>query len=273
LELIKLSKKKDRGGSTSDAMMQRCQLQLQCANGGTLVNNGDSCQCVCVNGFSGDRCTVPANSGCATLNTSSDATLQNAILGSAIPRLLENANKNFSVPLDSAKLLSLFSSTNLSCTSQNALVTFDGQASHVLQDSVHPTITNAPIKRTNPSGLDPSNIITVSESFTYTIPDTTSSQATPSASSAANASGQGAPKILVVNDTVLDFARASVLFILQNTSSLEAAITAQGRLQNAFSSAKSLSNVNVGNNITVEFGCDTIDLGGGKKVGSGKGSC
>ncbi|KAH0543732.1 hypothetical protein FGG08_001914 [Glutinoglossum americanum] len=276
LELIKLSKKKGGSGSASEAAIQRCRQRLQCMNGGTLVNNGSSCQCVCVNGFTGDSCTSSANSGCVTLDTSSDAALQNATLGSAIPRLLENANKNFSIPLDSATILSLFSSSNLSCTSQNALVTFNGHASRFTQDSIQSsavgsaTITDAPSKRANPSEPTASSILTIPDDISFSLFSGTL-QAAPSATSVTSPGGQGSPKYYIVNDTMLDFARTSVLFVFQEKNSLDAAVLAQGRLQNAFTSDRSLSNVDVGNNITVRLSCNTLDLGDGKKIG--KDSC
>ncbi|KAH0559301.1 hypothetical protein GP486_004184 [Trichoglossum hirsutum] len=176
------------------------------------------------------------------------------------------------VPLDPAKLLSLFSSTSLSCNSQNALVTFNGHAGRqgVVQSSAvgSATVTNAPKRRTNPT---PSSILTTPNSGSIITNDgLTLPTATPSAPSAASANGS---KSLVVSENALDFARITVLFILQEKNSLDAAVTAQDRLQTAFSSDRSSSNVDVGNGITVKFSCNIIDLGGGKRIGSSKDLC
>jgi hypothetical protein len=208
-----------------------------------------------------------------TINTDSGPASQNATVGSAISRLLEDASKNFSVPLNSATIISLFSANGLSCTSQNALVTFDGRPSPAVQGSVQSstaqsaTITNAPTKRSNPTA---SSILTVPNlSYIYYDSSSQTMVATPTPS----ASSQGDSNYLVVNDIVLDFARVSVLFILQEKKSLAVAVTAQGRLQNALNVPRGSPKVDVGSNITVEFNDMTIDLGDGSKVGCGKPRC
>ncbi|KAI9779823.1 MAG: hypothetical protein M1839_007136 [Geoglossum umbratile] len=274
LKLVNLSKQKNRSGDTSaQTDLRKCQQQFGCLNGGTSVTNGNFCQCACVNGFSGDRCAVPPGGGCVTINAGLDPALHNVTVGSAISRLLEDANKNFSIPLDSARIFSVFSANNLSCTSQNALVTFNGRPSRISQNSVQSsstrsaTITNAPNKRTIPTA---SGILTVSSlSYTYydSASQTTASAPTPSAG------GQGNPKVLVVDEIALDFARVSVLFVLQEKKSLVAAVTAQDRLQSAFNALRGSPRVDVGGNITVEFDDMSIDIGGGKEVGCGKPQC
>jgi hypothetical protein len=45
-----------------------------------------------------------------------------------------NAQSNFSVPLSAASIISKFSSAELSCNAENALVTFDGQSLRALDD-------------------------------------------------------------------------------------------------------------------------------------------
>ncbi|RYP93144.1 hypothetical protein DL770_000718 [Monosporascus sp. CRB-9-2] len=67
--------------------------------------------------------------GCTTTSIDTpDSTVGNVTMGQAIPRLLEDAQANFSIPLSAMTLLAKFNSGNLSCNTQNALVTFDGQA-------------------------------------------------------------------------------------------------------------------------------------------------
>jgi hypothetical protein len=63
--------------------------------------------------------------GCTTTTIS---TLSNVTIGYAIPNLISDAQTNFSIPLSSSILLARFNSASLSCISENALVTFDGQS-------------------------------------------------------------------------------------------------------------------------------------------------
>ncbi|GAP87144.2 hypothetical protein SAMD00023353_2301340 [Rosellinia necatrix] len=107
---------------------QDCTQQLPCANGGTSVVSQGVCSCICSNGFVGKTCTTPAAQGCTTttLETEDATRITNVTIGQAIPRLVLDAQANFSIPLSAASILSKFSSAELSCNAENALVTFDG---------------------------------------------------------------------------------------------------------------------------------------------------
>ncbi|KAL8794736.1 MAG: hypothetical protein Q9195_002690 [Heterodermia aff. obscurata] len=124
--LIVLPKKND--GSSAD--ISACKSSHPCSNGGTTVLVNSNCRCVCANGFTGSKCTAPGDIAC----TSTDATdtgrmtFKNATLGTGIPRLLTAAQTNYSIPLSTQTVLSLFSSQNLTCTNENALVTLDGKS-------------------------------------------------------------------------------------------------------------------------------------------------
>ncbi|KAH6630286.1 hypothetical protein B0J18DRAFT_96176 [Chaetomium sp. MPI-SDFR-AT-0129] len=107
--------------------LQQCQQQLKCANGGTNTFNQGVCTCDCPSGFTGPDCTANDNVGCAASPlTNSDG--NNVVVGDAIPRLIDQAQTNFSIPLSTSDVLAKLSPENLSCSAQNALVTFDGRA-------------------------------------------------------------------------------------------------------------------------------------------------
>lgn len=113
----------------SDAQpAQNCMEELPCANGGTSVITQGVCSCICSNGFIGKDCTTPAAQGCTTttLETEDATRISNVTIGQAIPRLVLEAQANFSIPLSATSIISKFSSSGLSCNSENALVTFDG---------------------------------------------------------------------------------------------------------------------------------------------------
>ncbi|KAI1277299.1 hypothetical protein F5Y07DRAFT_388558 [Xylaria sp. FL0933] len=107
---------------------QNCMQELPCANGGTSVVSQGVCSCICSNGFIGKDCTTPAAQGCTTttLETEDATKISNVTIGQAIPRLVLEAQTNFSIPLSATSIISKFSSAGLSCNAENALVTFDG---------------------------------------------------------------------------------------------------------------------------------------------------
>ncbi|KAI3326961.1 hypothetical protein HD806DRAFT_531554 [Xylariaceae sp. AK1471] len=113
-----------------------CIVQLPCANGGTSVISQGACSCICSNGFTGKNCTTPATQGCTTttLETENAPRINNVTIGQAIPRLVLDAQSNFSVPLSAISIISKFSSASLSCNAENALVTFDGESLRTLDD-------------------------------------------------------------------------------------------------------------------------------------------
>lgn len=120
-----------RKGGNNDAQpaLDDCQSQLKCANGGTNTIVGGVCACICSNGFTGTTCTVPGSDGCTTTSLPGQgSTLENVTLGQAIPRLIQSAQADFSVPLEAETILAKFNGANLSCNTENALVTFDGQS-------------------------------------------------------------------------------------------------------------------------------------------------
>lgn len=110
---------------TSKAMAS-CRAQLQCQNGGTniLSPNNSACRCVCTNGFTGSRCENKSMTGCTTITSSSSSSTSDATIGDALPSLLSGAQSRFAIDLKPETLLGLFSAADMSCSSENALVTF-----------------------------------------------------------------------------------------------------------------------------------------------------
>ncbi|RYP77724.1 hypothetical protein DL769_003344 [Monosporascus sp. CRB-8-3] len=130
LYFLVINKPDDNGAAQPST--EECGGQVTCANGGTIVVNQGQCSCICSFGFTGSDCTIPSAQGCTTTSIDTpDSTVSNVTMGQAIPRLLEDAQANFSIPLSAMTLLAKFNSGNLSCNTQNALVTFDGQALRV----------------------------------------------------------------------------------------------------------------------------------------------
>ncbi|KAL8930548.1 MAG: hypothetical protein Q9208_000732 [Pyrenodesmia sp. 3 TL-2023] len=278
-----------------------CRKSLPCANGGTSVLQGNSCRCICRDGFTGSTCRTPADSGCTSSSVEAiDKTVyKNATMGTSLPRLLSSANSNYSIPLDPSILLSLFSAQNLSCTSENALVTFNGMPQRK-RDSVLPAplepqalglddfLTNRQPTRASPldaraivNRASPAQAAVTSNGIVFAAPGSSSPQSTLSSSSIPSPSQSGSPSSSTtttdnsnpqnptietpstsrpLTPNVLDFARTLILFIFQERD-LDTAVSAQESIQAAFSPAAS----GEGN-----FNASTRDVGAGISVDWGR---
>lgn len=116
--------------------IETCEAELTCANGGTNVVLQGSCSCICSNGFTGVDCTIPTSQGCTTTSIiTAESNINNVTIGQAIPRLIKDAQANFSIPLVATLIQSKFNKENLSCNTENALVTFNGQSLRTLDGS------------------------------------------------------------------------------------------------------------------------------------------
>ncbi|KAI8957558.1 hypothetical protein F5Y11DRAFT_82515 [Daldinia sp. FL1419] len=115
--------------SAAQPAISNCEAQLKCANGGTNVVVQGICSCICSNGFTGGDCTVPTSQGCTTTSISMEGSnINNVTIGQAVPRLIRDAQSNFSIPLVATQIQSKFNKESLSCNTENALVTFNGQS-------------------------------------------------------------------------------------------------------------------------------------------------
>jgi len=135
--------RKQRVDREAQAALQQCETQLDCANGGTNVINQGTCSCICTNGFTGFDCSQSDSSGCTTIALTGETNINDVTIGSAIPRLLQQSERNFSIPLSSTEILAKLNAGNLSCSAMNALVTFDGESAR--QAAVPPVALGAAI--------------------------------------------------------------------------------------------------------------------------------
>ena len=194
--LIVLPKKND----ASSADISACKHSNPCSNGGTTVLVDNDCRCVCENGFTGSKCKAPADIACTSTDVTDTGltTFKNATLGTGIPRLLTAAQANFSIPLSTQTVLSLFSSQNLTCTNENALVTLDGKSQRrrnlldeepLLLLTGHPYEAAAPLPILIPaSTLSPPHVhATLARRIVSTIIANTASETPSTATPTANA--------------------------------------------------------------------------------------
>lgn len=262
---------KDDDNVAAQPVTEQCRDEITCANGGTTVITQGKCMCICSFGFTGPDCSVRSAQGCTTttLNTPG-STVDDATVGQAIPRLLQSAQADFGIPLSATEVTSKFNDANLSCTTQNALVTFDDPAVRVeaglVNAALDPDLAEAAVTTVLPdsditltidnpaitSGIDlvvstftslptfPASLSTVldttiksrapDKATEYPVVEPPSS--TTSAPPSTTSSSRPTPTF-TVNSRVLDFARIAVLFIFQEET-LDDASTAQSSLSRFF---------------------------------------
>jgi hypothetical protein len=280
----------DHSGPSS---LGQCPDSTSCQNGGGSVVSGDTCRCICVNGFTGDRCSAVADPGCITMDIGTGSErITNATLGNAIPRLLSGAMTNYSVPLNSSTILSLFSANDLSCASENALVYFNGQgmkarnlAPEPLAEDL-PTVTQSTLSLlpapTLEAALSPrleqrqvgtSNGIVFEMSSTATAttaPSSESSSQTPTTASPSSTS-PSQPSSRTPRPETVDFARIAVLFVLEQTGQLNTAVKAQDHIEDFLfrppNEGHTLSLGSDGVDIGLDFANFSISLENGSELG------
>jgi hypothetical protein len=282
--------------ATGPSTLDHCSDSTPCQNGGVSVVSGDTCRCVCVNGFTGDRCQTPAGPGCTTTDIGSGAIqFPNATVGDAIPRLLSGAGTNYSIQLNGTAILSLFSTNNLSCASENALVNIDGQSMKARDLSQKPAggdmlpphhPYSAPLPTPTPDA-DPSlrfepRQVGTSNGIVFQVSSTASggppsspnsaSKTSISASSSSTSSPQSSGK--TGSQETVDFARIAVLFVLEQTGQLNTAVQAQDNIRDFLLNRSNRTDAIPlgahGVDLSLNFASFSIVLGNGTEIG-GKG--
>lgn len=282
-----------------------CPNSAPCENGGISIVSGGGCRCICANGFAGDRCGTVADPACVTIDvkTSADG-YTNAILGNAIPRLLSGASADYSVPLNNSAILILFSTNNLSCTSENALVLFESpgvQARDIAQkvasenelpsaipaSPFQPTPTSTSTSTPTPTPTPPARVasrleqrqIETSNGIVFQMTATAVSSLVSSSPPSSATSTSDSPSSEVSSESsdeatspeTIDFARIVVLFVLEQTGQLSKAINAQDSLQEFLLGRTNRSEIftlgSEGIDLSLNFGNFSIILGNGTELG------
>ncbi|KAL4935699.1 hypothetical protein BDV06DRAFT_121286 [Aspergillus oleicola] len=211
-----------------------CEKSTPCSNGGVSVSSGDVCSCVCVNGFTGARCTTSGDASCVTTEITQNSTSRNATVGDDLPRLFEDSQNNFSIPLDAITLMALFSQNNVSCTTENTLVSFEGLTSNdnerralspdfIIADQLLPNneeSQDSACSETPTATLPVRRDVATKNGILFEAGEATKGvDPTPTPSSTATPSATPS-----VSTEVIDFSRIAVLYILQRTGTLSAAM-------------------------------------------------
>ncbi|KAI4724907.1 hypothetical protein E4T49_07372 [Aureobasidium sp. EXF-10728] len=272
--LVVIPQQNDASGSASASALATCEKSLDCKNGGINILGSDgSCSCLCVNGFAGSECTQPSSASCTT--TTVGSYMNNVTLGNSIPRLFTGSAANFSIPLNATNILGLFASSKLTCTSENALVTFNGLSARSIAESiseVNPSPTKMLTGRGDATSVAGAAVTSNGIVFASGSPSDSSS---PSTSSSSDATSSLTSSSSALSDsTTLDFARIAVLFVFQQSGQLNSAIAAQENLQNYFTSGTTstgqiidASNIDLGANMSADLSTHSVTLANGTVIG------
>ena len=281
-----------------------CKSSHTCHNGGTSLVISKKCQCVCSDGFTGSTCDTAPEADCAGTTISGPDTstsYHNATVGDSLPRLLSDAGTNYSIPLSGWKLAAQFSNNNLSCTSENALVTFNQQSEkqrRTLSDLLsppsqpqsfpllrrflsimHPSLSSvnennedSPTKTlTGRSSAQSSNGIVFAQGSSPGSSGGSTSSSSPQPSSTTTSSSSSS-NTQTITAATLDFARTAVLFVFAETSDLGATTTAMTHLASILGTGKigdkfDASQTSAGGNVTVDLEEFTVGFGNGTFYG------
>ena len=249
-----------------------CKASNPCANGGYTLVIAKSCRCICSKGYTGSTCSTPPDGECTTTSipTQNTTSYPDATFGDSVPRILNAASTNYTIPLSGWKLAAIFSHTNLSCTDENALITINSKSQRHRR-SLSDLLTPPPSKTLSgrASAQSSNGIVFAGDSSPGT--NTGSSNPTNAPSPAATVTASVDEPI---TSNVLDFARTAVLFILQETSDLQSTQTAMSRLAALLAPGVGgnfdPTQTSVSGNVTVDLSSFMVGFGNGTLYG-GKG--
>jgi hypothetical protein len=263
----------------SSTSLASCSTSHKCQNMGISVVSDNTCNCVCTNGYTGDHCQLPLDAECSTMGITIDGKFYNdATAGSSLPDVLSGASKNFSIPLNGTALLSLFAANNLTCTTENSLVSFNVQTEnkkrflpvHIPMPTTSPSLQTLKARIPQSSTVGSSNgIVFQASSTSSTAPSSATSSSTESVSPSDTSSTKP------VSQKILSFAQVVVLYVFEQSSSLSIAVNAQQTMQSYLANVGGNANgtLSVGYkdlHISADFKNFEILWANGTDVGGGK---
>lgn len=260
-----------------------CSSTKPCQNGGSSVqDSAGKCQCICVNNFSGSNCQMAQASGCGTIQTQ---WVLEATVGQDLVNLIQSAQGSYKIPLNATEIVPLLTSNDLSCSSQNALVSLNGKSSKRAAEVLEDLSNGSPL----PSQITPQSAASVTLTGSDLMPrqgeiatsaglqiagpasQTSTASAQSSSSPASSGKGSDSGNFDENSPRTLNLAQTAILYTLQTSQSLNAAVLANSMLQ-SFLNKKGAntdpSHVDLGNGWSVDLKSEVVS-GNGHTVGEG----
>lgn len=233
-----------------------CQQSMVCANGGTnILGMNGACRCICQNGFTGSTCGMSSGSNCTTTSV---VGASGATVGSAIAPVLSSAASKYSVPLYGEQIVSLLSAANLTCLSENSLMSFGGVSARSVKEE--------PLKVE--AKLSPTKTLQRRQTSTPVSPDTAATSDGIVFATGTPSSSSGTGSTSAAPSSQVDFARVAVLFVLQVSSQLNDALAAQMALERAIGTSGA-GNVTLSNGYSADLNSMSITVQNGTMYGKG----
>jgi hypothetical protein len=183
-----------------------------------------------------------------------------ATMGSDLPDVFSASSSKFNITLDSVTIMALFSMNNVSCKTENALITFDVQTSSSSSsssntrravslpvglpeladakgtpssalDSTEPTPVLAPRAVATSNGILYDNSGSSTTSATSTATKTTATAIAANSTNITNSASSSDSTDTSVPTEVVEFSQVAVLYILQKTGSLTSAMWSEGQIE------------------------------------------
>ncbi|KAJ6002596.1 hypothetical protein N7451_005143 [Penicillium sp. IBT 35674x] len=246
-----------------------CGKTTTCQNGGVSVSTTTGCSCVCANGYTGYRCTTIGDSSCVTSDVTS---LKDATMGSSLPSVFNHSQIRFGIHLDQVAIMALLSTNNVSCKTENKLVSFTGVEISstkngrrsiglpISEDQVESvTVTYTPTESTTvaPRSLATKEGILYDDSATNVTATEVSTDA-------------GSMNITTVPSQVVEFSQVAVLYILEQTGYFESAVNLKENIQSylvEYYNSAIHPSLQVLDSYDLDFQNETITLPNGTRVG------
>ena len=274
------------------ANVENCKRDFPCGDRGTTAVLNNQCRCVCAQGYTGYKCETIPGTDCTTADfpaQNSSTAYPASTLGTDIPRVIQGAASNFSIPVVGWKVAAHFSFSNVSCADENALVTLGGNSRKLRRRFLFELVD-----RVLEDGNEQQPLLaspTVEPSKTKTLAARAEAQSSngivfaggssPGGSNTGGMNPSSTPSMLPggiddssdknpsgsdtspVTPLILDFARVAILFVLQETGNLDTAKTMMTLLnsalddKNGFDATKP---VTVGGGTSTSPGAVSVDL-------------
>jgi hypothetical protein len=236
-----------------------CAKANPCSNGGVSVSSGSECSCVCVNGYTGSQCTTAGDSSCVTSEVDNGTISKKATMGSSLPSLFTAASDKFDISLDSVTIMALFSLANVTCKTENSLVSFgdvkSSSSSNTRRSVAHPldlpiaeeipsvtvipTVTAPALAARAEATKDGILYDGSSDTSTTAKTDATATRISASTSTTTAAATTSAASI---PDKVIEFSQIAVLYILEKTGSIDSAIFSESEISSYLTESDGYSN-------------------------------